>query len=43
MDEKEELSEHFERLWKIVELTEDIYVAFDKRKGANSRDYHRNV
>ncbi len=42
-DEFGELSEDFERLWKIGELTNHLYVAFDKRKGANSRDHYRNM
>lgn len=32
----------FERIWNIDELTKDLYIPFDNRKGANSRDYHRD-
>lgn len=38
-----DLSEDFERMWKIVGLTEHLYVAFEKRKGANSRDHYQNT
>lgn len=39
----EDLAEDFETMWKIVGLTEHLYVPFEKRKGANSRDHYQNT
>lgn len=41
-DLRDEMKKDFERLWKIVGLTEHLYVPFEKRKGANSRDHYQD-